>query len=59
MVYLEITEQLLKVVVEMLCKLLCSVVDVVTGVSIYVEQGWTVLVDPCLKAGLAASHDRT
>lgn len=54
MISVQIIEELLKVVVEGLCKLLCCIVDVMTGDSINVEQGWK---DLCLDAGLATSHD--
>lgn len=56
MISVQIIEELLKVVVEGLCKLLCCIVDVMTGDSINVEQGWK---DLCLDAGLATSHDPT
>lgn len=56
MISVLIIEELLKVVVEGLCKLLCCIVDVMTGDSINVEQVWK---DPCLDTGLATSHDAT
>ena len=59
MVHLKIPGQLLQMALKGLCKLLCRVVHVVTRVSINVEQGWTVLMDPNLEARLATPHDST
>ena len=59
MVKLEIAEQLLQVAVKWLREFLCGIMDMMTGVSISIQQVGTMLVDPGLEAGLAAPHYST
>lgn len=60
MIGMQITEPLLKMTTERSCKNLCSIVNMVTTVTVNIEKVWAVVfANSCFQPHLTASHYTT